>query len=49
MKTAIGYALALAFVLAICGMAMFVTGRDNDCADRGGHVRGVAAEECVIP
>lgn len=49
MRTIIGYAIAFAFVLAICGMAMMVTGRDNECTDRGGHVRGAAAQECVTP
>lgn len=48
-KTLICYAIAIAVVLAVCGMAMLVTGRDNDCTARGGHVRGVAAQECVTP
>jgi hypothetical protein len=40
----------LAFLLAvvcICGMAMRATGRDNDCAARGGHLEGLIRMECV--
>jgi hypothetical protein len=48
-KAILGYAVMFAIVLGICGIAMMVTGRDNDCSANGGHVRGVFAQECVRP
>lgn len=40
---------AVLAVLAICGGAMHIAGRDHECAAQGGHLRGVFGQECVIP
>ena len=41
--------LALLVVLAICGMAMRATKRDNECSGVGGHIEGMYEMECVTP
>jgi hypothetical protein len=44
-KSLIGYALALLVLLALCGHAMQVTGKDNACSAVGGQLNW--AEECT--
>jgi len=49
----IGYGILLATVLLICGMAMHITGRDNQCTEQGGHLefsaRSWDGADCIMP